>query len=194
MFNSEDFLNLIPIISVVIVAVLGFVSSLLITRVSQKHNVSTKIIEQYFKVREDITQKISEFTNLSTMKILDETRLVQYNEQISKIYYQYYDFLPKEILYDLLCLHCTLSDKANRLFKIKEKKLTVLDETELEAFLQSISAIEGAEQFIFYKLKSDDINVRRSTSIILQSRKVLVTMNEFFTLKNLLKWIESSRK
>lgn len=194
MFQNKEFISLIPLISVFLVAVLSLVSNFLIIRYNQRQNISNKIIEQYFKIREDICQKVSRLANLKTLSELGENELKEINDEISQLYFKYYDFLPKEVIYELMCLHTNLTDKGNNLYTIDGKGLMIIEGEKLEAFLESVSLINNSKYFICYKLNSEDNLIRKATAINLQARKVLITMNTFFSLENLLKWTKYLRK
>ncbi len=183
----------IPLMSVIVVAILGFISNILITRVNQKQNVSNKIIEQYFKIREEISDKISD---LVTLKTVNDTNydIINISKDISKLYYKYYDFLPREVLNEILCLHLTLTDQNNNIFRINNKSIQQIKDEEIEDYIKSTSYISNSKFFTYFLLKNDDVSIRRIASINLQAKKVLDTMNDFFTLNKLMYWAKYTRK
>lgn len=54
---------------------IGFLSSYLTTYLQQRSSVTTKIVEQYFKVREDICEKLSKLANLGINSAIDDEYL-----------------------------------------------------------------------------------------------------------------------
>lgn len=185
---------IIPLISVTLVAILGFVSNILIFRINQKQSISNKIIEQYFKIRDEITNKISDLATLKTIADVEIESIDMASADISKLYYKHYDFLPIEVLNDILCLHSTLINKDNKIYRIRDKSIYEIEENELEDYIQSTSDISDSKYYTYCMLKSKDIKVRRATCINLQARKVLNTMNKFFTLDKLIYWEKYIRK
>jgi hypothetical protein len=185
---------IISLISIVLVSSLGLISNILIIRINQKQSISSKIIEQYLKIREEISDVISDLAALRTIGCFELESINNVSMNISKLYYKHYDFLPIEVLDDILCLHSTLIDKDNRIYRIKNKNIYIIEEIELEGYIESTSSIPNSKYFTYSLLKSNDDSVRRATCINLQARKALNTMNEFFTLANLISWVKHMPK
>ena len=173
---------------------LGFLSSIWIERFRQRNTLTVRILEQYFKIREDICDEISELTNLQIGALLDDEFLDNKRGKLSRYYYKYYDFLPKDVLQALNCLHACLSDERNRIFVCRENTLYPIRDTEIEDFIEQISLVRNFKYYALVPLNSSDSNTRKSASINYQARYVLRIVNANFTLSSLMNWIKKLPK
>lgn len=189
--NNNDLQLITPIISVVLVALFGLISNFIIIRMNQRQSISNKMIEHYINIREEITSKIS---NLASYKPANTDLVLNSSLDISKLYYKYYDFLPQEVLNELLCLYSTLIDKNNRIYRIKNSALYLIEETDLEEYIISTTPIPNSKFYTYYLLNSKDVTTMKITCVALQARKVLNTMNIFFTPDNLILWVKQMSK
>ncbi len=189
----ESYDGLFEIISIVIVAVMGLVSNIFIFRATQRSSYRSKIAEQYFKVRGEISDKISKIADLRTFKTYENTD--KYIEQVSNLYFKHYDFLPEEVLNQLLCLYTSLRDDSGNIYIVKENKLRVIYcEQEIDDFVDSITLIENTREYFKYQLTKAEESKRKTIAINLQARRVLYAMNECFSLENLVTWEKYLRK
>lgn len=180
--------DIISLFSIALVAVFGLITNFLVIKYTQKQNVSSKILDKYFAIRDSMVNVIGDFASLKITDIYNEHQIDYYAKEITKLYYLYYDYLPKEVLQELICLHSNLSDKKHRLFIMKGNDVAFIeDEEEIVKLLDSMSIIENANHFIYYMLNNDEEVLKASVSINIQSRKVLMTMNKLFTVNNLIK-------
>lgn len=187
--DSQNNTNLIlPLITLFIGTMLGFLSSLLISYLQQKHNVAIRVLEQYLKIREGLCDKLSSLASTRTDNTLSYSSLSDLRDEISMLFYKYYDFLPSEVLKEMLCLHACLSDKQNKIYRCKNNSLLPIEDSEIEEFIEQIAMVENFKYYALIPLNSKDDNVRRATSIRYQARSVLVAMNKYFTLKELMTW------
>lgn len=175
----------LPVITLLLGGVIGFFSSFLTTYLQQRSNVTTKIVEQYFKVREDICEKLSHLANLGINSVID---LSSIKTELSKLYFKYYDFLPREVLIEMNCLYACLSDSQNRIFRCKNNSLLPLEDSELEMFIEQISLVENFRYYAMIPLKSNNEIIRKAASVNYQARNVLRAINKYFTIKDLTSW------
>lgn len=189
-----DFLTLLPIITLMIGAILGALSNLLIESYRQTQNISEKIIEQHFKIRQEICDEICLLANLQIENMPDRDTLLFIRNNISKLFFKYYDFLPKPVLQELNCLYACLTDKNNRIFFIRNNEISILEEADLESFIKNISLVDNFKYFALISLRSDNVDLRRSASINYQARNVLVAINEHLNIRELLRWSKDLRK
>lgn len=194
MFQNKDFLNILPLISVVFVSILSLISNIVIIRFSQRENLTSKIIEKYFEVRNEICEKLSDLANLKEINIITEEKISESREQVSKMFYKYYDFLPDEVLYELICLYCTLNDRGHRLYRINKRRLELLNKNDLENYVKESSLLKNTYHSTYVMLNSKDINIRKAVSINAQARKVLDAMNDFFSLESLTKFVRNLKR
>lgn len=177
----------LTIFSVVLVALFGLISNILIIQINQKKDVNSKLIEQYLKIREDLCVILSDLINLKDINNVDFNNL---SRLVEKLFYKHYDFIPKEVLDELLCLQVILQSEYGHLFRIINKKLVIIDndDSEIKNYLEDISFVEAAKLFYYVQLKNADVESRKVLIINLQAKKVLYKMNDYFTLSNLLNW------
>lgn len=169
---------------------MGLLASVCIAYLQHKQDITIKIIEQYFAAREQLCDQLSALANLQVTSSckLDTATLAEYQENISKLFYKYYDFLPPEVLKEMLCLHACLSDKENRLYKHENNCLILIEDKDIEGFIGQISLIDNFKYYAPIPLESKDPNIRRAASVNYQARSVLVSMNYHFTIQHLRSW------
>ena len=178
---------ILPIITLIIGT--GLLTNIIMSYRNQKNSISIKVVEQYFKAREDICAKLCELANISSNNRIDENKIDYYKNEISNLYYKYYDILPKEVLFDLNCLFTCLSDRDGNIYRIYDDKLYRVENcNDLENFLEKISLVKNFKYVAIPLVKSEDIYVRKSACINYQARGVLRSMNDFFTIEKFLQW------
>jgi hypothetical protein len=192
--QGGDLSLILPLITLVVGAVLGFLTSAWMERSRQRHDVVVKILEQYFKIREQICDEIGELAHLQIGSPLDDQSLITKRDTISKLFYKYYDFLPAEVLQEMNCLYACLTDKRNRIFRCKDNRLLPLQDSEIESFVESISLVDNFKYYALVPLNSSDANIRRGASVNYQARSVLRAINESFSLDSLMGWVKKLPK
>jgi len=190
MIGSEEFKNIVPILSGVIVALIGFGLNVLMLFINQRQGISSKIIEQYFKAREEITGFLCAFADIKTYDQLLEMDLFNASNTAVELYYKYYDILPDKVAKALLCFHMTLDDKNNQLYRIKKSRLICLSDEDYKTFLNEVSTLYNSKLYLYFRLMAGNMEERRAIRISLQARYVLNTMNNFFIPNKLKKWIK----
>ena len=124
--------SILPIITLVLGLAIGFISNVVLTYIRQRHEITIKIVEQYFKAREELCNKLSVLATLKSDQMLTESEIADIRKEILILYYKYYDFIPAEVLHELNCLHACLGDKKHRLFKYSDNKILVIVQVKLK--------------------------------------------------------------
>lgn len=191
---SLDTTSLLPLATLLLGGFLGILSSLLLESRRQSNVVAAKIIESYLELRRQLCEEVSELASLRIRALPSPVELSQKRDSISRLYYRYYDFMPKRVLQEINCLYACLSDRDNRLYVIRKNELRLADEEDVRALIETIALVDNFKYYALIPLKSDDRDTRRAASINYQARRVLHVMNHDLTLAALLKWSKSLRK
>ncbi len=194
MNKTSFWVSIIPILSTLILVTFTFIFNTIISKLNQRREISSKIIEQFFKAREEIVNEISLFASIKSISDINFEAIQKYSNALNNLYYKYYDFLPSPVKDSILCLRVTIIDKKNRLFKMENNILQVIKEEEIEKHIKNSFPIANSEFFTYGMIHTKEHNQRRIACINLQSKYVLNTMNKFFTMENLLKWIRNMEK
>jgi hypothetical protein len=181
---------ILPLLTLIVGLVVGFISNVILTYIRQKHDITIKIIEQYFKAREELCDQLSVLAALKSDQMLSENEISKVRQELLKLYYKYYDFMPIEVLHELNCLHACLGDKQHRLFKYYDNKVLLLKEPELSNFIERITFVDNLRYFAKIALNVEDESKRMSSSLNFQAKSVLRAINDTFTIKNLMSWVK----
>lgn len=181
---------ILPIITLVVGTFLGLLPSIYLAYFQHKQDITGKVLDQYFAAREQLCDQLSALANLLVTNScqLDVKIVAEYQENVSKLFYKYYDLLPPEVLKEMLCLHTCLSDKENRLYKHENNFVLLIEDQDIEGFIEGISLIDNFKYYAAIPLRSKDSHIRRSASINYQARSVLVSINRHFTVQHFISW------
>jgi hypothetical protein len=184
----------LPIVTLILGASLGVLSSLLLERRKQANEVATKVIESYLELRKQLCDELSELASLRIGALPDADELQKRRDLISRLYYRYYDLMPRRVLQEMNCLYACLGDRENRLYVIRNNELRLADDDEVHALVEDLSLVDNFKYYALVPLKRGDRDMRRAASINYQARRVLRVINEDLTIRALLKWSRSPRK
>lgn len=101
---------LLPLLSLTVGALLGLLSTLLISSIRQRQDVTLRLLDQYLQVRKEIVDEVSDLSNLDIREQFDVQHRRKYRDSISKLFYKHYDFLPEAVLESLTLLNVCLSN------------------------------------------------------------------------------------
>lgn len=190
MFETKDFFILI------VGAFVGVLSSYFSTVVfNQRNTINQKLLEQYFLMREKIASIISVLTTLNPRdEVKDEDRK-KIQEDLYKVTYENYDFLPKEVLDALITLYVCLERNRGELYIVNEKKITVIeDHNKIKEFIDEASFYDTGKISAIMALKSKNLNIRQSQAVSLHARYVFIKMNEYSSVDKLIEVSKKFRK
>jgi hypothetical protein len=185
---------LVPLLTLILGAGLGFLSSLLLERHRQANTVAAKVIDVYLDLRKQLCEKVGELAGLRLDALPTPAELQAKREAISSLYYRFYDFTPKRVLQELNCLYACLGDRENRLYVIRNDELRLAREEDTAALIEDTSLLGNFRFYALVPLKSGDRDARRAASINYQARRVLHVINQDLTIRSLLQWSRSPRK
>ncbi|MEU9095642.1 hypothetical protein ACIOEW_40060 [Streptomyces sp. NPDC087901] len=185
---------LVALLTLVLGAGLGFLSSLLLERHRQANMVAAKVIDVYLELRKQLCERVSELAGLQLDALPTEAELHAKREAISSLYYRFYDFTPKRVLQELNCLYACLGDRENRLYVIRNDELRLAREEDMAALIEDTSLLGNFRFYALVPLKGGNRDARRAASINYQARRVLHVINQDLTIRSLLEWSRSPRK
>lgn len=185
---------LVPMLTLVLGAGFGFLSTLLLERHRQANTVAAKVIDVYLDLRKQLCEEVSELAGLRLDALPTAPELHAKREAISSLYYRFYDFTPKRVLQELNCLYACLGDRENRLYVIRNDELRLAGEEDTAALIEDTSLLDNFKFYALIPLKSGDRDARRAASINYQARRVLHVINQDLTIRSLLEWSRSPRK
>lgn len=176
------------ILTLILGIVLGLVSGMVTAYVRQRQAIGLKIVDQYFEVRKEVCAGISKLASIPIGTRLDHAELQRTRVELVEAFYLHYDFLPTEVLRELICLHACLASPRSTIFCCRGRRLRPLAPEDVDAFLENIALVEELKAIGPINLASPLESVRRSARVSYQARTALQALNEHFTLRNLLRW------
>lgn len=176
----------LPVITLAAGALLGFLSTLAITSMRHRQEITLRLLDQFFDVRREVVEAVSDLTHLNTLQSIDEDALSGYKESTSKLFYKHYDFLPRAVLDALLLLHVSLFDLEGNLYTIRDESIEPMVASEVVDFIEACSLYRNAKLVSPLALRSKNPTVRFNQAIKLHARHVLYTLNKFTSIEDLL--------
>lgn len=175
---------LVKVILVLLGGLVGFLSKSLISRMSFKYSTTGCIVERYLDARDQLCKEISKCAVESASD--DDGWLDERKYDLSRLYYQYYDYFPNEIIQELVCLQSCLESKGERLYLIDKCEMKTANEEDVEHICDRISTVRNFAPALLMNLiktKGYELNAHR---IHYQSRYTLIMINQYFTEQNLM--------
>lgn len=194
MTESVAVATVLPMSALLIGAMLGLFSSLLLENRRQANGVAAKIIETYLEIRRELCDQLSDLAALRTETVPSGEELLAKRDAVANLIYRYYDFMPKRVIQEMTCLYACLGDRENRIFVVRDNELRLANEREVMSMIADISLLENSKFYALVPLRSDDRATRRAASIRSQARRVLTVLNQDLTIRALLSWSRSLRK
>lgn len=185
---------LLPLLSLIVGALFGLLSTLLASSIRQRHDVTLRLLDQYLQVREELVDAVSDLSNLNIREHFDIERRMKYRDSISKLYYKHYDFLPEVVLESLILLNVCLSNPNNGLYTIHKKSVIHMKDDQVISFIESCGLLNNTRFLAPLALKSKDPIIRDNQAIILHARHVLYTLNRFASIEDLLAMTKKFKK
>ncbi len=171
------------LISTFLGAGLGFLAKSYFVRLGFRQSTIESIVNRYLDARDELCALVAECavkTDSQDEQWLNETR-----KSISLAYYKYYDYMPNEVIKELICLQACLKDSNNRLYKIHAEKLRRIEKNDLQIFCETIATFKNIAPAIYFNLHNGAESDMRDHRIEYQARHTLININRYFTEKNL---------
>ncbi len=188
------FVAILPVITLILGGLLGLIYNYFLERFKYQKAISSKIIDRYFYIRDEICDELSDLANLQISKPIDFDQLDNKIQRLSKLYYKYYDFLPEKVLQEINCLYACLRDPDHIIYICEKNSIRIIEEYELDDYTEKVSLVSNIEGVGTQYLTMKNKDIRHSASINFQARRLLRTIHEYFTISNLSKWIVVSNK
>ncbi|MFQ3245353.1 MAG: hypothetical protein ACI9SP_002000 [Arenicella sp.] len=173
----------IAIISALIGSALGFLAKSHFLKLSLKHKLTDTIINRYLDIRDEISKIVSDCA--VGPNVMDESWRHSKINELGRAYYQFFDYVPHEIIRELTCLQFCLKVEGDYLYKSQGNNLTRVKQEDLEEFCYAISSFGNYSHAIYFNLMFSKDSDKRNFRVEYQARHVLMMINRFFTEENL---------
>jgi hypothetical protein len=185
---------LLPLIAATIGALLGLLSTLWVSSKRQRQDITLKLLDQYFEVRKEIVNVVSDLSNLKVKDDLNSAQRVEYRDLVSKLFYKHYDFLPKPVLDSMTLLYVCLSEPEGGPYIIRDGAVVAMNDSEVIRFIDDCSLFVNTKYLAPLALKSSNLTIKANQVIILHARQVLYTLNKFASIEDLLEMTKRLKK
>lgn len=185
--NSEINALESKIITIVVSSILGagfgFLAKSYFARLSFRQSTIESIVTRYLDARDELCSILAECAVKSDAT--DDEWLLDVRNKISLSYYKFFDYIPKEVLRELICFQACLKDPKNQLYKVEDESLCLIAPEDLKGFCENISTFTNLAPAIYMNLHNGEENFRKSNRVEYQARHALMNINKYFTEENL---------
>jgi len=185
---------LIPLLSAAVGALFGIFSNFLTSAVRQRQDITLRLMDQYFEVRKEVVNVVSELSDLNLKIPLDPDYRDSHRDKISKLFYKHYDFLPKQVLDSLILLNVCLEHSSGQLYCLKAEFVVQMNDDEKMQFVESCSVFANSKYMAAIALQNENITIRTNQAIVLHARHVLYSLNEFVSIRDLVTMTRNLKK
>jgi hypothetical protein len=186
--------ELLPVITLVLGALLGLLTSVFTSAIQHRRTVVLKLLEQFLEVRKEVVNAISPFTNLDLKSNMTTESRIKHRDTVAELYYRHFDFLPLPVLDSMVRLQTCLDDPSKGPYAKQDNAIVSMSDADLPGFVQECSLIANSWYHAPLALKSKNPMVRENQAMKLHARHVLYTMNKYASIDDLLKMVGSLRK
>lgn len=151
-------------------------------------------MDQYFEVRREIVTTVSELSDLNLRAPLDSQCRNDHVDAVSKLFYKHYDFLPKPVLESLVLLQICLARSDGHVYKFNDEAVMIMEDTDVVRFIESCALFKNSKYVAALALRSNDITIRANQATVLHARNVLYCLNEYVSVRELVKMIGQLKK
>jgi len=184
----------LPLITLIIGTFLGLFSTFIISSLKQRQDVTLRLLDQFFAVRQEVVDTISELTNLRNQDLTDAKKLLEYRNAVTKLFYKSYDFLPKTVLDGLILLEACLKYPKRGPYRLKNDVVIPMKKPEIVKFLSENTLIKNPIIFLPLVFQCGDSNSKAREAIKLHARYVLYCLNSFASTADLLLMTKKLKK
>lgn len=186
--------NFLPLLTLVIGALLGLFSSLFASFIQHRRSIALRLLDQFLAVRKDLANAITPLTNINLDNNMPLERRIEYRDMVAELYYKHYDFLPSLVLDSLVRLQTCLDSPDQGPIAKQDNAIVPMSDSELPRFIDECSLLTNSKLFAPLALKSNNPIVRHNQAIKLHARHVLMTLNKYAAIDDLLKMVKSMKK
>jgi len=173
-----------------IAALLTAVIALRLGTRQHKHFLLGRIADEYVLIRKAIVNVVAELSDLRHTDDLTLERRIAYRDSVSRVFYEHYDLLPRDIRNALILLHASLQDPAKGPFCINAGRIEPLPHSGYVRFVERCNDFVNMRATSMLTLRSGNQIVRRNEVVRLHARNVLRTMSSTASLFQLLNLAE----
>ena len=185
---------LLPLLTLLLGALLGLVSSLFASSIQQRHTITLRLLDQYLNVRKSVADEVAPLTNLDLHIDLPNDERLKHRHIVSRLFYTHYDFLPKPVLNSLILLDVCLGNPESGPYIVRDATIDIMKPNEVPQFIERTSLFRNTQLVTCLALKSSDKTVRKNQTIKLHARHVLHTLNTFASIDDLASMIKTLKK
>lgn len=171
------------IVSSILGAGFGFLAKSYFARLSFRQSTIESIVTRYLDARDELCSILAECAVKSDAT--NDEWLLDVRNKISLSYYKFFDYIPKEVLRELICFQACLKDPNNQLYKAENESLRLIAKADLKEFCENISTFTNIAPAIYMNLHNGEESFRRNNRIEYQARHALMNINKYFTEENL---------
>lgn len=182
------------IMSIMLGAVFGVMTSLLTSSLQKKNSVSLKFIDTYLDVRRELVDAISPLTNIPLDCEINASDLIKKRDEVVSLFYRHFDFLPGSVLDSMICLEACLDRPQLGLFELKDGALVKMHKSRVPAFVDSCSLLLNSKLYVPIALNSENHVVRMNQAIRLHARAVLMELNSYASIDDVMRMTEELKK
>lgn len=186
--------SLTALLSIMLGAFFGVITSLLTSSLEKKNSVSLKFIETYLDVRRELVNTISPLTNIPLECEIDQSDLVKKRDEVVSLFYRHFDFLPRPVLDSMICLEGCLDRPQLGLFELKDGALLKMHQSQVPAFVDSCCLLLNAKLYVPIALNSENPVVRMNQAIRLHARAVLMELNAYASIDDVMRMTGELKK
>ena len=190
--NLTNISSFLPIITLIIGSIGTLIVNTILSTSRERHEVTLKIIDEFLKMRKSINKTIGKISTLATSNLIDpsdKNKVDKLRRSVSRLFYTYYDLMPRSSLDDLVCLFYSLGDPNGRIYAIKNDSIKALRKNEdIVAAVKSISYYINEKIYDIMSIKINNNQVRYNGVISFHARKILFSFSRSLSMKNLIQW------
>ena len=186
--------NLLPLWTLIIGTLLGLLSSVIASFIQHRRSIALRLLDQFLSVRKDLANAITPLTNIILENNMSLERRIEYRDLVAELYYKHYDFLPSLVLDSLVQLQTCLDSPDHGPFAKHDNGIVPMPDSEIPKFIDECSLLTNSKFFAPLALNSSNPIIRQNQAIKLHARHVLMTLNKYASIDDLLKIVKSMKK
>jgi|GEM_PF-3111206 len=177
-----------PILAAIAGATIGGILSYFLARYKRHSEIEVRVIEEFFKVRNSLCEILSELSTLQPEDVAEKSKLSKRKRELTRIYWQQYDFLPLGVLNEMDCLYACLKDPIHNLYTCDENRIRLMREKEIQEALLELPLTENIKYYMLNTVCKPPTSLVEAARINLQAQCVLIAINRNFAISQLSRW------
>ncbi|MBI5539302.1 MAG: hypothetical protein HY951_04535 [Bacteroidia bacterium] len=174
---------LLLVLSSLIGAGLGFIAQSYFNKLRFRQSTTESIVKRYLDARDELCTLVAECAVNANSQ--DSEWLNRTLNSISLSYYKFFDYMPKLVIKEMICLQACLKGAGKILYKLEGENLCPIESNDLENFCRNIATLENIAYALYFNLHNGSEEKLCNHRIEYQARQALMNINKHFTEKNL---------